>query len=73
VRLTINGGGDSYDVAFGAGSTIKKNDVKAFLIKAPTGEGLCPVVTTTTTSTTTTIPYGSPSRAFVGTVSDLLD
>jgi hypothetical protein len=73
VRLTINGG-DSYDVAFNPPSTIKKNDVKTFLVKAPANEGLCPVVTTTTTSsTTTTIPYGSPSRAFVGTVSDLLD
>ena len=69
VLFTITGGG-SYDVAFNPPSTIKKNDVKTFLVKAPLNEGLCPVVTTTTT---TTIPYGSPSRAFVGTVSDLLD
>jgi hypothetical protein len=81
------GGGDTYHVLFGPGSQIRNKGPNLFQAKRPPNEGLCPIVTTTTTiattttivtttstsSTTTTTIYGSPSRAFLVTPSDLLD
>jgi len=81
MRLDIIGG-DSYHVLLATGATIKKNTNKLFMIKNATSQGVCPGTPTTTTtstsststtSTSTTIPYGSPSRAFVSPVRDLLD
>lgn len=75
-------GGDTYHVLFDAGSKIRNKGVSLFQAKRPTTEGVCAsgstttsttIVTTTTTSTTSTTIYGSPSRAFLQTASDLLD
>src|SRR5262249_32918784 len=75
------GAGDRYSVDFRTG-TLKNVDAKLFSVKKPTAKAVCPVVSpTTTTSTTTTSTstttstthYGSPSRAFLQPVGDLLD
>ncbi len=84
---TSAGAGDRYSVQFGIESKIKNVDAKVFSAKKPTNEGICPTVTTTSTTaaptstttstvastTTTTTMYGSPSRAFLEKVENLLD
>lgn len=80
VTLQIGvGGGERYCVQFGPESKIKNSGTKLFSAKKPTAEG-CPAgggttttTTTPTTTTTTTTIYGSPSRAFLVQVADLLD
>jgi hypothetical protein len=80
VKLGTGGGaGDRYSVDFRTGN-VKNVDAKLFSVKKPTAKAVCPVVspttsttTTTTSSTTTTTHYGSPSRAFLQPVGDLLD
>lgn len=74
VLLGINGG-DTYSVQFGPTSQITNQGTSLFRAKKPTVEGTCITTTTTTTTstTTTTIPYGSPSRAFLDRVSGILD
>jgi hypothetical protein len=78
------GGGDTYHMLFGPGSSIRNKGPNFFQAKRPPTQGTCPgIVTTTTTlvsttttvvtTTTTTTIYGSPSRAFLVTASDLLD
>jgi hypothetical protein len=83
VALAI-GGGDTYHVLFGPGSSVRNKGPNFFQAKRPPSQGVCPVIVTTTTTlvsttttvvstTTTTTIYGSPSRAFLVTASDLLD
>jgi len=76
--LIAIGGGDSYSIRFGPDSQISNKDGRLFRAKRPALEGSC--VTTTTTSTSTSHPsttsttlYGSPSRAFLGRVTSLVD
>ena len=55
-------GGDRYHMLFVLG-TVKKDDIKTFMIKDPAAEGFCPgvplVTTTTSTSTSTTTSTSS--------------
>jgi hypothetical protein len=53
VRLAIVNG-DTYHALFGAGSQIRRNDARVFVVKKPTTQGFCPASGTTTTTTTAT-------------------
>jgi hypothetical protein len=52
VRLAIVNG-DTYHALFGAGSQIRRNDARVFVVKKPTTQGFCPATGTTTTTTAT--------------------
>ena len=84
MALTLNGG-DTYSVVFGPGDgTVTNKGATLYKHKKPLNEGSCGFISTTastsgttstvtTSSSTTTVPYGSPSRAFIGRMGGLLD
>jgi hypothetical protein len=75
--------GDAYHMRYGNDGLVKNSGSRLFKVRKPQSEGLCSGVTTTTTTTmttlgststtTSTLPYGSPSLAFMERTLGILD